>query len=97
MFLPFAAVVAAGCGLLFSAGRLESVGELEAARRRARAGGFVAAAGSLTAAAAALASPAVVALTLGAGLAGLLAGASGKPRPTVWLAAALLLAACAVR
>ena len=74
MLLPLAAIAAAGCGLLVSAGRLESLGLLEAARRRARTGGWVAAAGSLTTAGAALLLPgswlpraAAAALALGAG------------------------------
>ena len=103
MLLPLAAIAAAGCGMLVSAGRLESLGLLEAARRRARSGGLVAAAGSVTTAGAALLLPgswlpraAVAALALSAGFAALLAGASGKPRPTVWAAVALLLGAVVV-
>ncbi|HZN53939.1 MAG TPA: hypothetical protein VFB67_01335 [Candidatus Polarisedimenticolaceae bacterium] len=103
-FVALLAVLAAGCAMLVRAGRLQAAGRIDDARRRARAGGFVAAAGSLLAAIGALALPAgtaagrasVAAMMLGSGGAALLAGASGKPRPTVWSALALLLAGLVV-
>jgi hypothetical protein len=82
------------------AGRLEAGGQLIEARRGARQGGFVAALGSVLAAAGVFALPASVGpahgvaagLLLGSGFAALLAGLSGKPRPTGWAAAFLLAA-----
>ena len=96
--------------MVLRAGRLEADGRLIEARRGARAGGFLAALGSVLAAAGAAGLPAergalrgvVVALMLASGFAALLAGLSGKPRPTGWAALALLacgviVALCAVR
>jgi hypothetical protein len=99
-FLPRVLFLAMGCGMVVSAGRMEAEGRLEAARRRARQGGFLAALGSLLAAVGAAALPAqggvVAALMLASGFAALLAGLSGKPRPTGWAALALLLAGIVV-
>lgn len=99
-----------GCGMVLRAGRLEAEGRLVEARRAARGGGFVAAIGSLLAAAGAAGLPAergasrgvVAALMLASGFAALLAGLSGKPRPTGWaalllLAGGVIVALCAVR
>jgi hypothetical protein len=97
-FLPRVLFLAMGCGMVVRAGRLESDGRLFEARRGARNGGFLAALGSLLAAAGALGLPAnggasrgvVAGLMLASGFAALLAGLSGKPRPTGWAALALL-------
>ncbi len=74
---------------------MEAEGRLEEARRRARQGGFLAAVGSLLAAVGSAALPTrsglVAALMLASGFAALLAGLSGKPRPTGWAALALLV------
>jgi hypothetical protein len=67
-------------------------------------GGFLAALGSLVAAVGAAGLPSkrgmgpgiVAALMLGAGFAALLAGVSGKPRPTSWASLALLLSGVVV-
>jgi hypothetical protein len=85
--------------MVVRAGRLEAQGRLFEARRGARHGGFLAAVGSLLAAAGAAGLPGesgmsrgvVAGLMLASGFAALLAGLSGKPRPTGW-AALLLLA-----
>ena len=98
-FLPSLLFLAMGCGMVLRAGRLEAEGRLFEARRGARHGGFLGALGSLLAAAGAAglpkgghASPGVVAaLMLGSGFAALLAGLSGKPRPTGWAALAMLV------
>ena len=98
-FLPRLLFLAMGCGMVLRAGRLEAEGRLVEARRGARHGGFLAALGSLLAAAGAAALPAgsgalrglVAALMLASGFAALLAGLSGKPRPTGWAALALLV------
>jgi hypothetical protein len=103
-FLPRLFFLAMGCGLVLRAGRLEADGRLEEARRGARQGGFIAAIGSLLAAVGAATLPAqrgvspgvVAGLLLASGFAALLAGLSGKPRPTGWAAAALLAAGVAV-
>jgi len=99
-FLPRLLFLAMGCGMVVGAGRMEAEGRLEEAKRRARQGGFLAAVGSLLAAVGALALPtrsAVVAvLMLASGFAALLAGLSGKPRPTGWAALALLVAGIVV-
>lgn len=103
-FLSRLLFLAMGCGMLLRAGRLEAGGRLEEARRAGRHGGFVAALGSLVAAAGAGMMPeaggsargVVAALFLAAGAAGLLAGLSGKPRPTGWAAIALLVAGVVV-
>src|SRR5262245_43605691 len=103
-FLSHLLLLAMGCALVVRAGRLEAAGELEQARRGARSGGFVAALGSLVAAAGAVALPpaaghertiAAICL-LASGAAALLAGLSGKPRPTGWAALALLAAGVVV-
>ncbi len=98
------AATAAGCVRILRAGRLEGAGLLPQARRRARSGGFLAAGGALAATVSWLgrellvprdAPPATaVILLLGmlSGLVALLAGLSGKPRPSGWFAAALCLA-----
>jgi len=98
-FLSRLLFLALGCGMLLRAGRLEAAGQLEEARRAGRHGGFLAALGSLVAAAGAATMPVaagsargiVAALFLAAGTAGLLAGLSGKPRPTGWAAMALVV------
>jgi hypothetical protein len=98
LFLAF------GCGTVVAAGRLEADGRLVEARRKVRQGGFLAALGSLLAATGALALPAergglrgvVAVLMLAAGVTALLAGLSGKPRPTGWAALLLLLAGVVV-
>jgi len=103
-FLSRLLFLAMGCGLVLRAGRLEAAGELEQSRRGARAGGFVAALGSLVAAAGAASLPAAsgrergiaAACFLASGAAALLAGLSGKPRPTGWAAAALAAAGVVV-
>ena len=103
-FLPRILFLAMGCGMLLRAGRLEAEGRLVEARRGARSGGFVAAIGSLLAAAGAFGLPAghgvtrgiVAALMLLSGFAALLAGLSGKPRPTGWAALALLVSGIVV-
>jgi hypothetical protein len=94
-FLARLAFLAVGCGLLLRAGRSEAAGHLVEARRVARQGGFLGAIGSLVGAASA--SGAVAAcLLLASGFAALLAGLSGKPRPTGWAAFALLVAGAVV-
>jgi len=101
-FLPRVLFLAMGCGMVVRAGRLEAEGRLFEARRGARQGGFLAALGSLLAAAGAAGLPAdgaaprglVAGLVLASGFAALLAGLSGKPRPTGW--AALLLLLCGI-
>jgi hypothetical protein len=103
-FLSRLLVLALGCGMVVRAARLEARGQLVEARRGARLGGFLAALGSLLAAAGAAGLPAeggaargvVAGLMLAAGFAALLAGLSGKPRPTGWAAALLLLAGVVV-
>ena len=102
-FLPLLLPHAAGCAMLLRAGRLEAAGGLVEARATARRGGFLAALGALVAAASAAALPGAgpgraygAGLLLVSGLAALLAGLSGKPRPTGWAAAALLLAGAVV-
>jgi hypothetical protein len=99
-FLPRLFFLAMGCGMVVNAGRMEAEGRLEEARRRARQGGFLAVLGSIFAAASAAALPAgrgpVAALLGASGFAALLAGLSGKPRPTGWAALALVAAAVVV-
>jgi hypothetical protein len=103
-FFPRLLFLAFGCGMVVQAGRLEAEGRLVEAKRVARNGGFLAALGSLVAAVGAAALPAsagvsrgiVAGLMLAAGFAALLAGLSGKPRPTGWAAAALLAAGAVV-
>ena len=98
-FLPRLLFLAMGCGMVLRAGRLEGEGHLVEARRGARHGGFLAALGSLLAAVGARGLPEgagtsrglVAALMLASGFAALLAGLSGKPRPTGWAALALLV------
>ncbi len=93
-----------GALLILAAGRAEHAGDLERARRVARWGGFLMIGGAVVAIAAGgltlldagiqrvhasllWAGPVTAAA---AGFAGLLAGLAGKPRPTGYLAAALL-------
>jgi len=93
-----------GAFLVLAAGRAEHAGDLERARRVARRGGFLMIGGAVVAIAAGgwtllgaglqqvnatllWAGPVMAAA---AGFAGLLAGLAGKPRPTGYLAAALL-------
>jgi hypothetical protein len=103
-FLPRLLFLAMGCGMVLRAGHLEGEGHLVEARRGARHGGFLAALGSLLAAVGAAALPAgsgaarglVAGLLLASGFAALLAGLSGKPRPTGWAALALLVAGVVV-
>ena len=98
-FLGSSLFLAMGCGVVVRAGRLEAAGQLVEARRAARNGGFLAALGSLLSATAAVALPdaagyargVVAALMLLSGFAALLAGLSGKPRPTGWAALVLLV------
>lgn len=103
-FLPRVLFLALGCGMVVRAGRLEAEGRLLEARRGARHGGFLAALGSLLAATGAAGLPAtggasaglVAGLMLASGFAALLAGLSGKPRPTGWAALALLVSGIVV-
>ena len=99
-FLPRLLFLAMGCGLILRAGRLEAEGRLVEARRGARQGGFLAALGALFGAASAFALPArqgaVAGILLASGFAALLAGLSGKPRPTGWAALGLLIAGVVV-
>ena len=92
-FLPCLLFLAMGCGMVLRAGRLEAEGKLVEAKRGARQGGLLAAIGSLLAAVGAAGLPSqggfVAALMLASGFAALLAGLSGKPRPTGWAALAL--------
>jgi hypothetical protein len=91
-----ALVAATGFLLILFAGRCEARGKLEEARRLVRLGGWPALAGSfslviLGGVAGAQAVYAAILFCL-AGFAGLLAGLSGKPRPTGQIAATLFLA-----
>ena len=103
-FLARLLFLAMGCGMILGAGRLEAEGKLVEAKRRARQGGFLAALGSLLAAVGAAGLPEgvgtsrglIAALMLASGFAALLAGLSGKPRPTGWAALALLVAGIVV-
>jgi hypothetical protein len=103
-FVPHLLFLAMGCGMVVRAGRLEAGGELVAAKRTARQGGWVALFGSLVAAVGALALPDEAGtgrffsgvLLFTSGFAALLAGLSGKPRPTGWAALALLVAGAMV-
>jgi hypothetical protein len=94
-FFPHLLFLAMGSGMILRAGRLEANGSLVEARRAARNGGFLAALGAL-AAAAGIARGVVAGLMLASGFAALLAGLSGKPRPTGWAVMALLLAGVVV-
>jgi hypothetical protein len=97
------AVVTAGCLLLLNAGRLERLGRLHPARQQSRRGGLVTCAGllglitlvlSMPSAGYTFSRPTMLTGTLllaGSALAGLLAGLSGKPRPTGWFAGLLYL------
>lgn len=103
-----AAWTAEGCRRLLAAGTAESRGDLVAARALARSGGKVAAIGSAAWAAASailalielgptagwLLAPAGPALATG--FLALLAGLSGKPRPTGYFAAAAWVVALAL-
>jgi hypothetical protein len=93
-----------GAFLVLAAGRAERAGDLERARRVARRGGFLMAGGAVVAIAAGSSTLllagsrtantfllwASLTTAAAAGFAGLLAGLAGKPRPTGYLAAALL-------
>lgn len=95
-----------GAFLVLTAGRAEHAGDLERARRVVRQGGFLMVGGALVAIAGGGATLFVTGLqrvdatlvcagavtAAAAGFAGLLAGLAGKPRPTGYLAAALLAA-----
>lgn len=95
------AFAAAACAALVHAGAREGRGDLESARRIARPAGFLAACAALAQLALAVAwtwsgsastwgiigALAVIA----SGWAALLAGLSGKPRPTGWAAAVLVV------
>jgi hypothetical protein len=95
-----------GAWLLLVAGRSEEAGDLVRARRLARRGGLLMAGGTLMATAGMTVAVAIAGTssvpraagwtcavtTAAAGFSGLLAGLSGKPRPTGSLAAALLAA-----
>jgi hypothetical protein len=104
LFLSRLVFLALGCGMVVRAGRLEAEGHLVESRRGARHGGFLAALGSLLAAAGAAGLPAeggvsrgvVAGLMLTSGFVALLAGLSGKPRPTGWGALLLLVAGVVV-
>ena len=103
-FLGSCLFLAMGCGVVVRAGRLEAAGDVVEARRGARHGGFLAALGSLVSATAAVTLPdaagnargVVAGLMLASGFAALLAGLSGKPRPTGWAALLLLVAGVVV-
>ena len=91
-----------GCFLVLLAGWIERRGDLRGARRLARRGGFIAATGAAAQAASALFLPgaagsalplaASAGAALASGFVALLAGLSGKPRPSGFLAALLWLA-----
>jgi len=97
------AVVTTGCLLLLHAGRLERLGHLHPARRQTRRGGLLTCAGllglitlvlTMPSAGYSLSRPTLLTGTLllaGSALAALLAGLSGKPRPTGWFAGLLYL------
>jgi len=102
-----AALPTAGCCLILLAGRRERLGRLDEARTLARSGGFVMLAGELILAAACAVVPSIRPAPLPvlagtvlafavAGLVGLLAGLSGKPRPSGHVAATLHLAGLVV-
>jgi hypothetical protein len=103
-FFPHLLLLAMGSGMIVQAGRLEANGSLVQAKRTARNGGFLAALGALAAAAGAGVLPAtagmargvVAGLMLASGFSALLAGLSGKPRPTGWAAVALLVVGAVV-
>jgi hypothetical protein len=89
-------VAAVGFFLILSAGRHEARGELVSAARLVRLGGWPALAGAVSLA---LLSCRGDRMTIGAalafclsGFAGLLAGLSGKPRPTGQVAALMFIA-----
>ena len=98
VLLTGAALTAEGCRRVLAAGSAEARGDLPGARRGSRSGGMLAAAASpLWATASGLLAPrgptpgwlaASAGLALAAGFLALLAGLSGKPRPTGWFAAA---------
>ena len=104
--LLLAAPATVGCCLMLRAGALESRGQLSRARRRARLAGLTLFAGTLLQAGAgtlvrirSLDDSAVwlsgTGLLIAAGVAGLLAGLSGKPRPSGYLAVLLYVAGVA--
>jgi hypothetical protein len=89
--LPIVAAVVEGVGLgvMARGASYESAGDLENSRRLARLGGYVALAGSIAfAAAAGSIAPACVAIASGA--IAVLGGLSGKPRPSWWVATAVM-------
>jgi hypothetical protein len=106
LYLAGGLVTVPGCAMVIMAGRSERGGNLERASHEVRRGGFLMAAGSVIQALSGIVSLAVVGIPspgalalsasataiLAAGCAGLLAGLSGKPRPTGYLAAALVVA-----
>ena len=86
----------AACAALFVAGSRERSGNRAGARRLARRAGFVAAVATLVQLLSAPWLPwSALSEAAGAasGFVSLLAGLSGKPRPSCWFAAALWLAA----
>jgi hypothetical protein len=96
---------APGAFLVLAAGRAEHSGDLATARREVRRGGFLMAGGAVVEIGAILSTLWLSGFTRdgalllwaslstagAAGFAGLLAGLAGKPRPTGYLAAALLM------
>ena len=101
--VPAFSVTGAGVAGLVRAGRLEAAGRLADARAAARGSGFVTALGSAGTAALAIhldvsagARFAAMSLVLGCGGTSLLAGLSGKPRPSATAAVVMLLAAAIV-
>jgi putative Mn2+ efflux pump MntP len=106
LYLAGGIVTVPGCAMVIMAGQAERRGSLERARRDVRRGGFLMAAGAViqalpgvvSLALVGISSPEAVSLSasattiLAAGCAGLLAGLSGKPRPTGYLAAVLVVA-----
>lgn len=104
LYLSCGAVSAAGCYLILHAGWRERQGQIEASRQIVRFGGWAMVAGTATQLAFAPwlpwglsdpPRPAVLGVALAAhavsAFLGLLAGLAGKPRPSVYFAAALLL------
>jgi hypothetical protein len=105
LFLLGGLLATPGAFLVLVAGRAEHAGVIERARRVVRRGGFLVAGGALVAVVANIATlsltgfstaeafPLWASLITAAagGFAGLLAGLAGKPRPTGYLSAALLV------
>jgi len=107
LVLLAAGTATAGCCLLLFAGRLERLGRLEPARSHVRRGGLLLPSGSALHIVALIVwwlaerpeADAVWAVTTAglfglAGFVGLLAGLSGKPRPSGWFAVGFYVAAC---